>query len=221
MDGTVVQTAAKTELRNWLKYPLPVMNGIGDFLDGAEDGGLEIAGIVSRRPDIAQRRNATLRSIREFGLRKLEEEVVLTGGLVGGERDKGRFVAEQSRKGKVAMIDDKPHRVVPAIFRGMIEIAEASAQGNHSSSFIYTCPPLHVVLGVVDHANTEEYLDRLVDDIELQGWLGRTVDDREISYSYATLVTLDVVKLQPYSNEAGLAFAETVSNAIPWPKYQL
>lgn len=199
-DGTAVETLGPLNPRNWLKYPLEGISGYDDFLEGAQETGVELGGIVSRRPDILPRRFVTARSIADLGLEHFfpaADQRVLTGD----EARKGSFVVEEARKGRpVGFIDDKPHRAGPAILAALIET------------------PLDVetptiTLGVVNHARSEEYMMRFIESARGHyEETGVSVTEKVNDHSFALRgreyrFRLDVVRLPYYSAAAGEAFA--------------
>lgn len=148
-DGTAVGIVGKTNPRNWSKYPLPAIEGYADFLRGVQATGVEIAGVVSRRPDIFVRRMATARSIRKLGFSEFftrPDQIVHQGS----EEAKGRFVAEQSRATAVGMLEDKPHKL------GAVLLGALSEHVQHPE-----VPNNPILLGVVKHGKSQEYIERL------------------------------------------------------------
>jgi hypothetical protein len=195
-DGTGVEIVAKTNPRNWSKYPLQAIDGYIDFLKGVRDGGVEIAGIISRRPAI--RKWVTARSIAKLGM----DEVfpgVHPFVLAGSEDRKADFLANQSRYGVVGMIDDKPHKFGASLLKSL---AEAQGQTNGDKQLI--------VLGAIDHSKKHEYLDRLADIVD-EGNVGHLIEAGSGFYINGTNFGVKVVPLEPYSAETGEAFAGIIN----------
>lgn len=199
-DGTAVALARKVDPRNWTKYPLRALPGFTDFLAGAIQGGVEFAGIVSRRPDIAPRRWVTARSISQLGISRHFsglQRVVLTGS----EQAKGGLLVAESRGSVVGMVEDKPHKL-GAVLVGALKEASAGADTLHYP----------IVLGVVAHPRSQRYIDQLLTDLELAETGVRIREPGDGSYQiYPAHMRhtprLDVVPLLPYSAEAGQQFA--------------
>ncbi len=105
-DGTAVTLARRISVHNALKYPLRLMPGYLDFLEGLRLGGAEIAGVISRRPDIRPRRFVTARSVARLGMVTYFPE---TKNLVlaGSERAKANHLLNQDNDKPLGLIDDK------------------------------------------------------------------------------------------------------------------
>lgn len=200
-DGTAVETVSKLNPRNWAKYPLDGIPGYEEFLEGAQGAGVEIGGIVSRRPDILPRRFVTSRSIANLGLQRFFPDLhhrVLTGD----EARKGIFVVGEAQKNRpIGIIDDKPHHVGPALLAAMIETP-------------LDVPISPVILGVVNHDQSEEHMMRFIEDADnRRGEAQLHVTERLNDHSFALRAwdfrfCLDVVRLPHYGDSAGEAFAE-------------
>ena len=207
-DGTAVALAKKTQPRNWSKYPLAGLEGYVDFLRGVSSTGVEVAGIVSRRPDIFVRRMATARSIATLGYGEFFTD---TSKIVhaGSEQAKGGFIAEQSREATVGILEDKPHKL-GAVPLGVLQ-----------GSDFPTLPHHPVVLGVVAHPRSQEYIERLTEGTRsaVIGSRGRLDIQQTGTGATASLsmrsesVSLDVVQLQPYSEQAGQEFGALLLKA--------
>jgi len=208
-DGTAVALAKKTDPRNWSKYPLKGLVGYADFLRGVQSTGVEIAGVVSRRPDIFIRRMATARSITKLGLGELFTNA---GQIVhkGSEEAKGRFVAEQSRETTVGMLEDKPHKL-GAVLLGMLDEPVKHPEATHHP----------IILGVVSHSRSQEYIERLAEQAKVRtsGDLYVTEFANGVGTATTTGITLEaetltlrVVPLQPYSQEAGQSFGQMLTS---------
>jgi hypothetical protein len=204
-DGTAVKVLSKADPRNWAKYPIPKIDGYFNFLYGVRSMGVDVAGIVSRRPDILPRRIVTARSIAKLGLReffKSPEQIVLTGS----EAKKGAFVAEKSKATTVGLIDDKPHRVGPEILNKLLEEEPDERQPLSEQA-------RRVALGVVSHPKSTEYTERFIDGVREQtDETGIKVVERSNDHVFFLHgpnygFELSVVQLEPYSMYAGDVFA--------------
>lgn len=194
-DGTAVALARKMDPRNWTKYPLKGLPGFTDFLSGAIREGVDFAGIVSRRPDIAPRRWVTMRSIRVLGIAGHFSDAANVV-LAGSEEAKGRFLVDESRNSVVGMVEDKPHRLGKILIGSLLEAAAASEEINHT-----------IVLGVVDHSKTDEYTERLLTSVES---ISRelTVESQDGLYTLrGPSFVVEVTQVGPYSEAAGRQFA--------------
>ncbi len=206
-DGTAVEDLNNKNPLHWrrnvLKTRLKGLAGYVEFLQGIQHQGVEVAGIVSRRPDIAIRRNATARSIAELGLGDFfrhPEQIVLTGS----EQGKADHVVKQSRDVNIGIIDDKPHRIGPALLGALLRESDKS-NGNHKLS-----------LGVVNHEHSWEQTVSFLNDVDESSL---EVSISEKLGSYATLTSqsdfrfrFTIVQLDPYSLESGKSFAEHINN---------
>lgn len=203
MDGTGVELMPKRDPRNWAKYPLRMIDGYIDFLRGVQQGGVEIAGIVSRRPAYL-RKWVTARSIAKLGLDEMfpgEHQVV----LAGSESRKAQHLVDRSRDHVVGMIDDKPHRLGEELLNLLAPI--------EPSEVVLDTPGRHqLVLGAVDHPKADEYMDRLGDHVAARTDVGHAVNEQGLHIRGGAFDLL-VVQVQPYCVEAGLAFAADVA---PW-----
>lgn len=197
LDGTGVALVKKYHPRNWTKYPLRVIPGYTDFLGGLQQGGVDIAGIVSRRP--AARRWVTTRSIAKLGLEEFfpdTHRIVLAGSETG----KASRIATRSYDRSVGVIDDKPHRIGKELLDVLShDMVGFDAEGDKRQ----------VVLGAVDHEKSAEYFERLFEYIEVRSDVHCLANDSEI---HATGLTFDlhVFQVAPYSTESGLAFARSM-----------
>jgi hypothetical protein len=203
-DGTAVETVGMLNPRNWAKYPLDGVPGYAEFLEGVQEGGVAIGGLVSRRPDILPRRLVTGWSIAEAGLEGFfptEDQRVLTGD----EARKGIFVVGEAQKGQpVGMIDDKPHHIGPSLLAALIETP-------------HDVQTPTITLGVVNHDRSEEYMMRFIEATRERRGEGRvSVTERVNDHTFALRASdyrfrLGVVRLPYYSGPAGEAFAEQLS----------
>ena len=204
-DGTAVKLAGRAKPRHWLKYPLASIEGYTDFLGGLQAGGVDVAGVVTRRPNILPRRIVTNRSIGKLGLSSFyskEEQVVLTGS----ESRKAEFIADKALGTVVGLIDDRPHRVGPEIVRAL------SANQHRSLRSV-------VMLGVVDQPKASQYLVQFGEMIsqemktyDLEYVTSDAADDGAALQIQGpdNRYKLVVVPLQPYSSHAGESFAEQI-----------
>lgn len=201
-DGTAVEIAGFP--RSWSKYPLDGVPGYGEFLEGVQEGGVDIAGIVSRRPNIFLRRLATVHSIAKLDLQRFfhdADNIV----LAGSEAAKGAFVALEALGGQrpVGIIDDKPHRVGAELIRAMRKIPLENGR---------RIAP--VTLGAVNHDRTEDYMTSFIERMQdEQGKTGISVTESSEEHAFVLRAPdrsfrLNVVGLPEYSAEAGQAFAE-------------
>lgn len=195
-DGTGVELVPKTNPRNWSKYPLRAIDGYVDFLRGVRDGGVEIAGVVSRRPAI--RKWVTARSIAKLGM-----DEVFPGAqpfvLAGSEDRKADFVANQSRFGKVGMIDDKPHKFGASLLRSL-DASDGRPDGGRQT----------VIVGAVDHDKTGDYVDRFLEMAHNEFGIVPIKGEAGSHIVPSGNFIVHIVTIEPYSFEAGQAFAETL-----------
>lgn len=204
-DGTAVETVSKANPRNWLKYPLAGLAGYVEFLRGVQAGGVEVAGIISRRPEIAPRRWATNRTIAQLGLSEFfsNPSQVL---LVGSETAKAFHLSVESAFGTVGVIDDKPHKVGQALLKNLfVDAPKVAEHRDHNP----------IVLGVIAHEKSQEYVERLVDqadilvDVQRDGLRIEEVTGGGVSIVGRAL-NLRVVQLEPFTRQAGEHFASTM-----------
>lgn len=202
-DGTAVELVSKFDPRNWLKYPLPSMVGYTAFLRGVRRHDVEIAGVISRRPDIPIRRFVTERSIVKLGLDAYlkPDHIVLTGS----EEHKGRYIAGRALHRPVGLIDDKPHKVGPTILAGL-------SSGPGSPNF--AGQQVRVALGVVNHPKSEGYTAQFVeqvrDESEATGIsvVPRVSDGVINLHGPDRSFKLSIVQLAAYGEATGSNFAQ-------------
>jgi len=208
-DKTAV-AGPTTLIRRMRKFPLGPMVGFNEFIDGTINGGLDFRGVISRRPDIAQRRRVMLRSIADNDLRVLTDvELVLTGN----EDKKGAFVVDQARKsGTAVLLDDKPHEVGESL-AGALRLNHAVERYMLSRIPGRVITPVRVVLGAVNHRKTFDNINELIEKIG--GGFNTVIDSRERVTFYNPDYSLDVFHLPDYSAEAGYEFATTVLMGTP------
>lgn len=198
-DGTAVAIAKKTNPRNLSKYPLPEMRGYANFLQGFASTDGEIAGVISERPDTFIRRMATARSIAKLGYGNFfprRDQIV----HMGSEEAKGRFVAEQSRKTTIGVLEDKPHKLGAVLLGALTEDVEQPEQ-----------PQNPILLGVVKHAQSQRHIEELAK-------YARRITSNDISVAWtgpmtsvginieANGISLQVVQLEPFSIFSGEKF---------------
>lgn len=194
-DGTAVGLVKKSNPRNLSKYPLPAKAGYGDFMIGVASTGVEIAGVVSRRPNIFVRRFVTARSIAKLGYGEFLPEVIHTGS----EQAKGNFLLYQSRRGTIGMIEDNPHKL-GAVLVASVKQPERLKTPRHP-----------IVLGVVHHEKSQRYIDMLGNVAEAIGELS-VQETGPMTAIGLTIrgegLALDVVQLEPYGRYVGQAFGQ-------------
>lgn len=201
-DGTAVEKLPKYNPRNWSKYPLKPLDGFVAFLGGARKVGVEFGGFVSRRPDIALRHWATRESLIDIGLRHLvaDEQMIHTGS----EEAKALRIVQESQRGPIGFLEDRPHRLVPHMLSALAEQDFADTRPNP------------ITLGVVEHDNTARYIEQIADYAQattgITGVEGSHHKDRWLSIhqagTYIPLVT--VVAVGPYSFQGGEKFATAI-----------
>ena len=207
-DGTAVEIA--TGIANARKYPLVGIPGFRSFIEGVSETGVQIGQIVSRRPDdfFGQRRRVTERSVEDMGMADFfghPSSIYLAGKFTiseiwkkESERLKAGYVASFARDRVVGMIDDKPHKVGTELISSLEDL---------------DVNPRTVLLGVVKHAKSIEYMTRLWQSAEdrrhrveeLTGGLGFRISNQSFE--------LDVFQLPEYSFEAGQAFGSMLNKA--------
>jgi len=204
-DGTAVGTTRKIDPRNWTKYPLPALHGYVAFLRGVQSAGVDIGGVVSRRPDILVRRFVTTRSVSKLGLSEFfgdHRQLV----HAGSEEAKGRFLIERSRRTTVGMLEDKPHKLGSVLLSAL----SAATQLPDSSR---TLNP--IIMGAVAHNRSQEYLERLLERVKTQPDLNLQVSEIADAGSHPTptgftleaaSVKLCVLALSPYTERSGERF---------------
>ncbi len=200
-DGTAVEKLSKTNPRNWSKYPLAMMEGYPDFLEGVRDAGLPIKGVVTIRKKWL-RAPVTNRSIREHGLDQYFPDKRQVQ-YKGNEDRKAGFVARQSHGGTVGMIDDKPLKF------GMALLMNPDLRYNPGVKNT-------VVLGAVATPKQEQHVEELAQYVtEERRDLTLTRRDSGLYIGTRGLdgFGVHVVPLEPYSYEAGQNFAEHVKAA--------
>lgn len=212
-DGTAVELVPKWNWRNWTKYPLAAIAGYADFLSGVRDSGVEVLGVVSRRPNISARQAATARSMANLGL---NQHYSWRHGaiLAGSEEAKTMFVVEDARRENVpvGLIDDKPHKCGKALIGSLLRVDRGGMERD---------PTNQLVLGVVDTPHRDEYLEQLhgfaeglsrrqdrlsVSEIETGGVSRLEIVGASQESGYGQPFTLTIVGVDQYSHEAGQSF---------------
>lgn len=211
-DGTVVEKRKWYEPRNWTKYPLGGIEGYGDFIQGVEDAEVKIAGVISRRPDIAQRRHVTQKSIAALGLAGVFSDESVH--LLGSDGAKAAMLIDRSKEAVVGMIDDNSHDLA----------LHALAQSALRRTGAHRHP---IVLGAVSGTSTDERVDNFLQDFRNLGIVGSQVSVEENGYqsdgyTSDTIrvstrndigLSLEIVALPEYSHSAGDAFARHLLRA--------
>lgn len=195
-DGTAVETVGIANPRNWLKYPLAMIAGYSDFLSGINVSGSQVAGVVSRRPDIFPRRLATHLSMYDHDInRVLKNNVVLTGS----ESKKGLFVAHKAMNTVVGLLEDKPHRIGVEVVKAL-----SATVGEYEVA--------EVVIGVPQEddafdkiARFERQMCQKRDEFGL-GFIGTDLDSKNVTIYGEGGFTVRVMPLEGYSFESGTSF---------------
>jgi len=196
LDGTAVAKFPKTNIRNWFKYPLPIIPGYRDFLRGfqSDDEG-RLGNIVSIRPDFWPRRLATRMTIERSGIEAFYpmKNVI----LAGSERAKAIQVVNAAGVGLVGMIDDKPHKIGKSLL-------DVMAMQQRDESFGLT-------LGAVQTETQGDSVERLLSGA--QNLLDVRLNERGLTTDIITPNgTLTLIELACYSFAARKNFAHAVRN---------
>ncbi len=211
-DGTAVAKMYLLDPRNLTKYPLPGVEGYSEFLRGARlsdeatEGRdeVEVAGVVTRRPDIFIRRLVTARSVAQLGLREFFPD---NNQLVhaGSEFKKAQFIYEQSVAARTGMLEDQPHKLGAEILTIMAARAVMD-EGDER----------YILIGAVNNEKSGAHTDQLVTDaralydsaaiseFEYQADENVTSIGHRIKIGRATL---EIVQLAPYSRSSGAHFS--------------
>lgn len=198
-DGTGIHLMKKHDPRNWTKYPVRMIDGYLEFLEGVQRGGVEVAGIVSRRGRV--RSGVTQRSIAQLGMSGFfgqPGQVV----LAGSETAKAQHVANRARLRPVGVLEDKPHNLG-------LELTKIIGSWHEGG------PRLGITLGAIDHPKRDEYLDRLATLATATAQAsGVEVESAGSSLCIvAAAAELRVVPVEPYSALAGEIFARQLCSA--------
>lgn len=200
-DGTAVGLVPKHDPRNWAKYWLKMVDGYIDFLDGVREGGVEVAGVVSRRPKVG-RSLVTARSIVKLGMDTHfpgPNHVV----LAGSETRKAQHLVDRAADHDVGMIDDKPHRLGPEMLDLLVQVEPHEVQLDAPGR-------RQIVLGAVNHPRSQEYFERFAEHAAARNDVAMAEKDGNLHIRGGAFDML-VVPVQPYSVEAGVAFAADVA----------
>ncbi len=207
-DGTLVNIAdEKNSWQNFTKSNLTPVEGARKFMQGLISTSVEIGNIVSRRPDIWQRRRVTMRSIDQAGLSDifyLNESLNLEGVVLPwwtSETRKAKRVLLDAEHRVTGMVEDKPHKLGLEMIKLMVK------QGGVFEP---------IVLGVVDHPEAEARVTQLAECV-LEDF-GESVDITEgdgamqfVKHSSGSFA-LDVVLLEPFSFAAGQDFGNRLND---------
>ena len=201
-DGTAVGLISRANPYNWSKYPLPKKEGYVEFLRGVQSTDVEMGGIVSRRPDIALRRMATRRSVAKLGINEFfahPEQILHTTTEVA----KADFVVEQSKITTIGMLDDRPHKFGKELLNSLARVEPGVDDKLHP-----------ILLGVVSHVRSHEYMDRFVREIGTKAkahWDIHEIDEQTGNPAFVFengQHTVHMIALEPYSFPAGEAFGQ-------------
>lgn len=203
-DGTAVEIVSKANPRNWSKYPLAAIEGYLDFLKGVRGGGVAMAGIVSRRPNILPRRVVTARSVAQLGIDAYfsnKGQIV----LAGSEEAKAEVIVDASSRVVVGMIDDKPHKLGESLLGALRADYRGGVTGKE------------IVLGAVAHKRTAEHMEAFAEFADK--WSATVHSGAEVTTEPGAVHVVDknsfalhVVQIDPYSCEAGQEFAEVLTD---------
>ena len=190
-DGTLVHKYSGRNLRNWTKYPLPVIRGSYDFLDGVKSAGVELGNVITRRGE-RSRGFVTRRSIENLGLFDYLDPTAVQ--YANGELEKANLVVAASKKGKIGMLEDRPDKLVPNILGLVRAIVE----------------PVDITIGVVDHPDQNKRICTTLGEVGssekfIHGYDGTYTI--EVNESFITLVSL-----RAYSRPEGVRFGEILAS---------
>lgn len=200
-DGTLVRKFPKTKWQNWFKAGLPLVDHALNFLEGAEDAGLEIGDILSRRPERI-RRGTTMHSMEALGLSRFFPDEGRVK-LLGSEEAKAAELLRQREQGPVVMIDDYPNKIGKEVLSRV-----------HGSRSADEGTPQHpLVLGAVFTVHQPESIASLVRYAEVSL---RTDVEREAGTGnlYVPEANLTVVRLHPYSYAEGQRLAQLALEVV-------
>lgn len=207
-DGTLVRIAEeKYSWQNFTKQNLPPVDGAVEFLHGLISTRVDIGSIVSRRPDIWQRRRVTMESVVQAGLSEFFDsyETLSLEGLVlpwwVSETRKAKRVLHDAEHRVTGMIEDKPHNLGLEMIRLMMKQGEVFEP---------------IVLGVVDHPESESRVSRLVDGVRKEFGESVTVSEEDGSMQFVKHTggsfALDVVLLEPFNFDSGQDFGNRLND---------
>lgn len=196
-DGTAVEILPLFHPRNWIKFPLGIMPGYSDFLEGVQRTGVAIGGIISKRPSII-RYWPTLFTIRSHELDKFfpGERIILSGS----NRAKGRFIASRALNTRIGLLEDKPHKLLKPL---------VVALRSQSAISLNTYP---ILLGVVHHPKADKYLRTALAQLkDLQCKIRQTSPSTwEVSINRPDTPIITITALGPYSQPQGRDFAQVL-----------
>ncbi len=195
IDGTTVARVGPADPRNWLKYPLQVIEGYDDFLQGVKQSGVEFGGFVSRRPNIAVRRWATARSIARLGLTAGAGKTYTTM-LAGSEMAKAQFIAAQSQMRTVGMLEDQPDRLVKVLLNLLTDPLAHTDAKQHT-----------IVIGSVADDRTMKHFEIFIEGVTVAA-SDMTVKKIPIGYDISgRSFRILMMVLRPYCYAEGRRFA--------------
>ncbi len=204
-DGTAVEIARARYInpKNWAKMGLRVLPGYIDFLRGVQDAGVQIDGVVSRRPDVWPRRFATQFAINYQDLYPFFDppaRVVLTGS----EERKASVLVNQAWRHPIGVLEDKPHKIGPMLIEQMLKAADDAGPQPHP-----------ITIGVVEHEKTDKRIAELDEIARTMDGISRVgfYDEGSTTYHATELGHIPLVKviaLGPYDELAGVRFAEAI-----------
>ena len=199
-DGTAVKKYAIGHPFNASKYPLPIMPGYVDFLDGFSDGGGIVRGVLTRRGNI--RRPATMRSLQKLGL---ESRLMAFPGNVihfNSDRGKAAHVLNDADHGtprsSVSLIEDKPD----VVGMEMIDLLKTDEAGWINEAF--------VTIGAVNTVSQAKRIDNFESQANhVDGVTVNRVDESTLAVTVGSSVVYTTA-LRPYTFEEGQNFATLV-----------
>ncbi len=198
-DGTAVEILPLFHPRNWIKFPLGMLHGYSDFLRAIQNSGITIGGIVSKRPSII-RYWPTL-----FTIKSLKLDTYFRGKqivLCGTNRGKGRFIVLRAQERPIAMLEDKPHKLLPPLLLAIERYTKASL------------PLKPIIVGVVNHPRNHEYLTMALKRIDRPSRRIKAVRGQwQVFVSEYPRPVLTIVLLDPYTSKSGQHFAGLIKSA--------
>lgn len=205
IDGTALEKLSAKNPRHWYrngrKRNLAGIQGYPDFLRGAQSKDVVVAGLVSKRYEW-MRRSATARSVSQVGLVGFFGEGSGRVVLAGGEKAKGRFIGERSRGRKIGMLEDRPQKFVRELIHYATSVRDEDETPHHHP----------ILVGVVNGAGSQERIEELRKnmersprgDVHARHAVGTNTD----LVVYANPLTIHITPLEPYSETAGVDFAQ-------------
>ena len=210
-DGTAVDSYKRNFWERCIKFGFPMIDGYGDFLDGAKSEGAEISALVTRRPNIAPVRCITEKSIASLGLNGYFSE---EGSVIyaGSESKKAQYTVDQSVESNVGIVDNK----ILKMGREILHIlASESEREKVDKRFI--------ALGGVRHGRSGEDFFQFRDYAEGLAKASKGFSIKEFDYQASDSLsnvgyeikigraTLEVVHLANYSTDSGQAFTKMIN----------